>query len=375
LSASRLTRWFRPGASIVDRLSRLERQIEHQRDDIRSLTAMVRKQAGQLKELREHQARTDERWRAEIDQLAKALAAMVREHGKARVTDQRQWRRDHEEGKERHKLDAKWRTGLSWQVSSLVRKLYLPADVPYPFKLAAQRFKLRSQHEEDGYLLAILDEIGVTDRRFVEIGCGRSGGNAALLAFEMGWAGLMVDANPDAIEYIDRMYAFNDTLRTLRAEITPDNINPLLADHGFAGEIDLLSIDIDSYDYWVFDKLEVCSPRLLILEYNAGFGPTRSVTIPLGQPLAGSPKGYSGASITALTNLAARKGYRLIACEYSGANAFFLRDDVAPHIPAQPVARAFRPQMSRLDVDQPRAIGTDELYRRIEERGLPLQDV
>ncbi len=121
--------------------------------------------------------------------------------------------------------------------------------------------------------------------------------------------------------------------------MTPANVNALLAEHGYDGEVDVLSIDIDSYDYWILEALTVTSPRILVLEYNALFGPDRRVTIPLDQPLDATPKGYNGASLAALTTLAPRKGYRLVTCENAGVNAFFLRHDVAPDVPAVTPAR------------------------------------
>ena len=48
--------------------------------------------------------------------------------------------------------------------------------------------------------------------------------------------------------------------------------------------------------------------------------------------------------------LASRKGYRLVVCEPAGANAFFLRHDVAPELARVPVAQAFRPAVSRLEL-------------------------
>jgi hypothetical protein len=160
----------------------------------------------------------------------------------------------------------------------------------------------------------------------------------------------------------------------VRAEVTPENVNMLLESNGFAGAVDLLSIDIDSHDYWVLEAMTVCSPRVLMLEYNAGFGWTRAVTVPRNARLEGTPKGYCGASLPALAKLAARKGYRLVACEYSGVNAFFLRHDVAPEIEAQPVERAYRPQRSRLEYDTER-YEPGEILQRVADEGLPLEEV
>jgi hypothetical protein len=352
-------------------LARIEQKLDEERLLIKALQQRLEQQAGAIKALRSTQPRPDapgpekahDVLRRELVDLRHAVERTHRDVARLSTRLDRQT-----------KQHASWQTGASWQLNALIRRLFLPSDVPFPFNLAARRFKLRSQHEEDGYLLAILDEIGTTNRRFVEIGCGRSGGNAAVLAFELGWSGLMIDANPAAIEYVSTIYAFNETVRSVQAEVTAENINPLLAAHGCAGEVDLLSIDIDSYDYWVFEALDVCSPRLLMLEYNAGFGPTARITLPKQAPLADAPKGYFGASLAALTALAARKGYRLVACEYSGVNAFYLREDVAPAIPGQPVERAYRPQMSRHELEVERA-GPETVMRRIAERGLPLEYV
>ena len=46
-----------------------------------------------------------------------------------------------------------------------------------------------------------------------------------------------------------------------------------------------------------------------------------------------------------MTKLAERKGYRLLACDRSGTNAFYLRNDLRPEVAAVPVAEAFRPRM------------------------------
>lgn len=343
-------------------LARLDEKLDLNRREFKALKEQLEAQAADVKALRKQL----EAQAGDLKSIARTQEQLALQHADTRGLA-RQLSRD-------QKLRSKWETGTAWQINALVRRLFLPDDVPLPFRLAARRFKLRSQHEEDGYLLAILEEAGTSDRRFVEIGCGRSGGNAAVLAFELGWSGLMVDANPAAIEYVTKIYAFNETVRGVVAMVSADNINTLLESHGYAGEVDLLSLDIDSYDYWVFEALEVCSPRVLMLEYNAGFGPTRSVTIPRDAVLADAPKGYSGASLTALTKLAERKGYRLVACEYSGVNAFYLRHDVAPALDAQPVERAYRPQMSRLEPETERA-SSEEILRRIAEHNLPLQEV
>ena len=83
---------------------------------------------------------------------------------------------------------------------------------------------------------------------------------------------------------------------------------------------------------------------MVVLEYNSIFGPDRAVTIPYDPQFNRGDHRfiYYGASLSALTKLSARKGYRLVAVEPAGVNAFFLRHDVGPDIPACEPRRAFR---------------------------------
>jgi len=156
------------------------------------------------------------------------------------------------------------------------------------------------------------------------------------------------------------------------ARVTPANVNALLAEHGYDVDVDVLSIDVDSYDYWILEALTV-SPRILVLEYNALYGAERRVTIPPDQPLESTPKGYNGASLAALTALASTKGYRLVTCENAGVNAFYLRADVAPEVPAVTPLQAFKPLRSRVEIDDVE-IATD-IYASAAKLKLPLVEV
>jgi len=117
-----------------------------------------------------------------------------------------------------------------------------------------------------------------------------------------------------------------------------------------------------------------CSPRLVVLEYNAWFGAERAVTLPNTPIPMNAPKGYFGASLAALEKLARRKGYRLVFCEDAGVNAFFLRNDLAPDIQGLTPAQAYRPLLDKWDVMDTRVKQID-IYKRIIEHGLPLVEV
>ncbi len=354
------------GESLLRRVARMGSSSNGLEAALASLTAAVnevaatqRKQAVQLKKLLDVQNDRDHRWHVAMASWQKAAADQhrreVEEAARAHEKLQKKWMTVIGGLQDSLKTEKKWRLIFSRQVDAMMRTLHLSRmPLSPPHDITARRFRLRSQNEEDGMILALLEHAGWTNRRFVEIGSGRSGGNAAMLAYECGWSGMMVDIVPEAIESLKSRFRHNPGVVGVAAAVTPDNVNQLITDHGFAGEVDLLSIDIDSYDYWVLEAMSAASPRLLMLEYNAHFGPEKAVTIPLNQSMAGGPKGYRGASLAALDKAARRKGYRLVACDPSGVNAFFLRNDVAPQVPGLPLSQAFRPALSRFDVtDEP----------------------
>ena len=227
-------------------------------------------------------------------------------------------------------------------IDGIVRAEYLDADaLPYPERLMARRFRLHSQNQEDGILWTLFERIGTTNRRFVELGSGSSGGNAAMFAAECGWTGLMVEGDEGKAAFAARQFP---RCTAACAWITPETVNGLLEQHGCTGEVDLFSLDLDGVDYWVWKAMTACSPRVVVLEYNSMFGPERAVTIPYDRQFNRREHRfcYFGASLTALTKLSADKGYRLVAVEPTGVNAFFLRHDVAPEIPACEPSRAYR---------------------------------
>lgn len=270
-------------------------------------------------------------------------------------------------------------------LDALVRRAYLDLDlVEHPFRLAAQRFRGFSQNAEDGITLAAFREAGVATARFVELGCGTNGGNSGFLARELGWSGLMIDASEDALSEI-RLRFNAERVKAVQAFVTRENVNELLEQHLVTDEVDLVSIDIDGNDYWIWEALTACSPRLVICEFNALFGPRRAVAVPYEPRRIYEPGAtYYGASLAALTRLAERRGFRLVAVEPRGVNAFFLRADVAPGIPGCAPEQVFATILSPAQISAD-SIGAEkarrllareeELERLIRKRGLPLVEV
>ncbi len=205
----------------------------------------------------------------------------------------------------------------------LFRHKYSPNDLlPY-------EKKVYSQNGEDGVIEEIFKRIGTGSKFAVEFGV-ESGDecNTRLLA-ERGWRVLQMDG--DGGPSIEKEY------------ITAENVNEVFKKHHVPYDLDLLSIDIDSNDFWVWKALDGYRPRVVIIEYNAHFAPCDSCAVRYDPALTWDGSRYFGASLLALYRLGQKKGYDLIYCEHTGVNAFFVRVDLMPgRFDPKPPIEAYR---------------------------------
>jgi len=265
---------------------------------------------------------------------------------------------------------------IEQNVQAVLRLLALDRDaLPYPQRLTAARFRLRSQNGEDGITLRLVREAGAPLGLFVELGSGDNGGNTGFLAEELGWRGLMVDGAAEKLSILGGTVS-PERVAVVQAWITADSVNDLVSSNGFTGDIDVLSIDVDGNDYWLWKNLVAVSPRLVIIEYNSMFGAERAVVVPYDpefrrRTIEGAKGTYYGASLRAQTLLAESRGYRLVAVEARGANAYFMRNDIAEHIPAVDPRAEFRLLDKYAAL---RSTGFD-MWHFLEKQRLPLIDL
>ena len=207
---------------------------------------------------------------------------------------------------------------------------------PLP-KLADAGFRVYSQCDEDGIILLLFSIAGMTNRVFVEVGAGNGvENNCANLAINLGWHGLFIDGDDVNARFGTNFYNLHPDTRVfppqfLLAKVDRNNINDLIREAGFEGEIDFLSIDIDGMDYWIWQAIECVNPRIVVVEANGKFG-MRSITVPYDPNWVynfTAHSHYHGASLPALTKLANSKNYRLVGTNRFGYNAFYVRNDIA----------------------------------------------
>lgn len=198
-------------------------------------------------------------------------------------------------------------------------------------------FRVYSQSDEDGLLLYLFSLIGFRNRLLLDVASGAPmGGNTTNLIVNWGCHGLLLEGNGRLVEESVLFYQRHpDTVlfppRIRQAWITAENINELVSQEGFSGEIDLFSLDVDGVDYWLWESLHVVSPRVVMVEYQDMFLVDEAVTVPYRPDFNrfSIHPDYFGASLAAFVKLAQQKGYRLVGCNRYGYNAFFVRNDLA----------------------------------------------
>jgi hypothetical protein len=178
---------------------------------------------------------------------------------------------------------------------------------------------LVSQNGEDGIIEMILSKIGTSSKFCVEFGAydGFHCSNTLQLR-NAGWKALLLDDSHENLE-----------VNLHKAFICKENINELFEKYYVPYDLDFLSIDIDFNDFHVWQAIsDAYRPRLVVIEYNATFPPGEDKVVVYDHLGHWDGTNYFGASIQAMYNLARKKGYSLVYAENTGANLFFVRDDL-----------------------------------------------
>jgi len=235
-----------------------------------------------------------------------------------------------------------------WIIDSLkallrrMRHAFMRAFVPNTIN--AYESKTFSQNGEDGIIAEIFSRIGTAKQYFVEFGvedgleC-----NTALLARRKHWRGVMIEGDPEKHRKLNENYRPFPAVRREHAFITRENVDDVFRRCGIPLEFDLLSIDIDGNDYWVWEALEAFRPRVVVIEYNGTRPPPERWVMAYNPEHRWREDGYMGASLASLEALGLRLDYALVGTDEKGVNAFFIRFDVLAksRFPQRSAAEAF----------------------------------
>src|SRR4051794_34906020 len=140
-----------------------------------------------------------------------------------------------------------------------------------PKRLGVHEFQMFSQTGADGIIAEIFRRIGCTNSIFVEFGVGNGLENNTTALLLQGWSGVWIEASERSNKEIRKNLKpliDDQKLSVLAQFITRDNIVGLFEDCGMPTDLDLVSIDIDGNDYWVWEALlSRYTPRVVVIEY------------------------------------------------------------------------------------------------------------
>lgn len=259
-------------------------------------------------------------------------------------------------------------TGLV-KLSDRVRRNFLPNDSALMQKMMMQLWQLKShevigfrelvssgfrvfsQNDEDGILLRIFTQIGIQNNFVLEIGSNCSDSDIGIpenlstnLIVNHGWHGAVFEIDSAQCEQMRYFFARDLSTKHFHVvtdgnssyfsplimckEITPKNINQLLAEVSAPTDLDLMIIDIDGGDFEIIRSMTDYHPRVLVVEFEKRFGAKHAVVQYEKSAFSQKWPQSGAASLSAWEKLLKEKGYVLCAIGTCGFNAFFVSADI-----------------------------------------------
>jgi hypothetical protein len=198
-----------------------------------------------------------------------------------------------------------------------------------------------SSLNEEKIIGNLIRNIDIKHKFFVDIGAdnGVSWSNTCLLAIN-GWSGLSVEYNSESFAELAEEYKSFPSVNLSRCMVTPENVVSLLSANEVPQELGVLSLDIDSYDYYVLEKILTCyRPSIICVEINERIPPPIKFTLKW-EPNIVLPQDYCyGQSISQLYELCKKYDYGIVDLEFN--NAFLVTQEIS-RMPSLSPKEAYR---------------------------------
>lgn len=171
-----------------------------------------------------------------------------------------------------------------------------------------------SQDGEQDKLIEIFNKIGTHNKICVEFGAanGYRCSNTRFFIDHCNWGYVHWDSK-------------GESRNVYKEFITVENVNMIFEKYHIPYTFDLLSIDVDGNDYWIWKELKY-NPRVVVIEFNPSIDKDKSLTIKYNPNFKFDQTRYFGASFLALYRLGNKKGYQLVYA--SGLNMIFVKYDI-----------------------------------------------
>lgn len=185
----------------------------------------------------------------------------------------------------------------------------------------------RHTQAEIDMIHGLLSKLGIKKGWLVDVGAndGIFQSNTLELT-QAGWDSVLIEADPEKFAQLKKNMARFARVRLVNEKIII-NLDEVLRQQAVPLEFDLLQIDIDGLEYWVWLTSAEFKPKIVSVEYNSNFEPWEFKTIYYEPEFKWSGDSYYGASAAALAHLGKTKGYTLVGYT-SWSNLYFVRSDL-----------------------------------------------
>lgn len=210
-----------------------------------------------------------------------------------------------------------------------------------------------TQCGEDGIIEQLLNDLKIKSGVVVEFGAcdGVYISNVLNLWKNKNFNAILIESDGEKYNDLQATCGRIDSVECLNYFINPDPNHPDCLDNILdkskfkitKSNLVLVSIDVDTCDYGIFESMTRYAPKIVVIETNTNYGPDQDHI------------SDQGSSLKSITELAERKGYKLVC--HTG-NAFYVRSDLFEKLPQEDysVENLF---MSNLDVDVMQRLGPD----------------
>ena len=185
-------------------------------------------------------------------------------------------------------------------------------------------YNIYSQNGEDGVIEELLNRLNITNGWVCEFGAwdGIHLSNTFNLIKNKSFNAVLIEG--DKNKYIDLLKTVEDFTNIIPIEAyvdhnnTSNSLDNLLKNTNIPYDFDILSIDVDSYDYQIWKSLKDYKPKIVIIEINS------SVKVD-NKDWIHTPGKYNGTGFKPTYELGLEKGYKFVL--HTG-NIFFIRNDL-----------------------------------------------
>ena len=185
-----------------------------------------------------------------------------------------------------------------------------------------------SQTGEDGIIEQLLNDLKIKSGIVVEFGScdGVYLSNTINLWKDKKFKSILIESDIDKYNNLISNCNNFDNVECVNKFVNPDSnhedsLDNILSKSKFkitASNLVLISIDVDTCDYHIFESLVNHKPKIIVIETNTNYGPDQDYI------------SNNGSSLKSITDLAERKEYKLIC--HTG-NAFYVRNDLIDKLP------------------------------------------